>query len=136
LLVAKGVPESAIEAYRDLQNSVQQLGKISKIQKPEDKFLIVSLDFHTPRVKIIAQNQKLSAEHQSAEKLLQQRSPHYKKPVEKWAASEGMDKARKMEAILLPLNRVDTKGYIQTVLTKILGTRKPLTEFPLQRKKK
>ena len=48
LLIAKGVPESAIEAHRDLQNSVEQLGKISDIQKPEDKFLIVSLDFHTP----------------------------------------------------------------------------------------
>lgn len=136
LLILKGVPENAIESHPNLQNSVEQLGKVSEIQKPDDKFLVVSLDFHTPRVEIIAKNKKINATHQSAEELLVRRSKHYELPVKKWQGSEGIEKAKKIEAVLRPLNRIDTQGYIQSVLTKLLGTRKPLTDFPRQRKNK
>ncbi len=135
LLVAKGVPEMAIVSHSGLNNSVEQLGKISETQKPEDKFLIVSLDFHTPRVKIISKNQKIQAEHGSAEELLERRSEHYKKPIETWKESDGIKKAEKIEVVLQALNRVDTKGVFQKWLTEKLGTRNPLTDFPRQRKK-
>lgn len=135
LLVAKGIPESAIASYSDLQNSVAQIEKISEIQKPGDKFLIVSLDFHTPRVKIIVKNQKVEGGHESAEELLLRRSPHYQRPTKKWKQSEGIEKAGHMEVVLRALNRVDTTGVIQKWLTEKFGTRKPLTNFPHQRKK-
>ncbi len=136
LLIAKGVPETAIEIHRNLQNSVEQLGKISELSKPGDEFLVVSLDFHMPRVQIISENKKLKADHIRGEDLLVRRKTLYKKPLEEWENSEGIAKARKIEAVLRPLNRIDTSGILQKLLTKALGTRKPLTDFPRQTKAK
>jgi hypothetical protein len=134
LLIAKGVPEGAIEIYPKMQNSVEQLGKISEVQRPEDKFLIVSLKFHKPRVEIIAKNQNVKAQHTTAEELLLKRSGHYQKSIDSWQKDPGIKKAEKIEAVLRSLNRIDTNGHIQSWLTRMLGTRKPLTDFPRQRK--
>lgn len=136
LLMSKGVPENAIEIYPKMQNSVEQLGKISEIQKPDDEFLIVSLDFHMPRVQIIAKNQNIKGEHPTAEDLLRKRSPLYMKPIKNWQGDPGIEKAKKIEVVLRPLNRIDTKGHIQKFLTWVMGTRKPLTDFPKKPKKK
>lgn len=135
LLMANRVPEQAIEVHRDLQNTVEQLGKVSELQGSNDRFLIVSLGFHTPRVKIVAENKRIAAEHESAEQLLERRSAHYSKPLKTWGKSIGMKKAKIVEAVLRPISRVDIQGSFQKWLTDKLGTRKPLTDFPRQRRK-
>jgi len=76
-LVSKGVPGSSIEVYSNLQNSAEQLQKIKEVQGQNDKFLIISLGFHTKRVKVISDSEEIQAEHQVAEDLLKKRNKKY-----------------------------------------------------------
>ncbi len=136
LLLAKGVPESAIVTHSGLNNTFSQIEKLAEEQDDNSKFLVISLDFHKPRVEKISKRLKVSADHQKAEDLLIERSEKYRKPVEKWEQSEDMQKQLKTERLLLrPLTAIDMKGILQNILTKRLGPRPPLTKFPEQRKK-
>lgn len=135
-LIAKGVPEISIIFHSGLDNSFQQLQRLSKIQNPDGKYLVVSLNFHQPRVKLLTKKMGIPAEHTSAEELLIKRSEHYDKPVKRWKHSLGMLKVSLIEVPLRILTRVDFDGKGQNAITGILGTRKALTDFPRQRKRK
>src|SRR3989344_456222 len=134
-LIAKGVPEANIIIHSGLGNSFQQLQRLSEIQNPDGKYLVVSLNFHQPRVKLLTKKMRIPVEHASAAELLIKRSEHYGKPVKKWKHSLGILKASLIEVPLRILTRVDSDGKGQNALTEILGTREPLTAFPRQRKR-
>lgn len=136
-LVSKGVPGSSIEVYSNLQNSAEQLQKIKEVQGQNDKFLIISLGFHTKRVKVISDSEEIQAEHQVAEDLLKKRNKKYEGIMQDWNKSKGLKSARKLEAILTPLSRYELARKFLNLITALKGTRKPLTagEFPRKPKK-
>ncbi len=77
LLKSQKIPAQAIFCYGHLNNTVLQIEKLSKLQKPLEKFLIISLRFHTPRVVTTSKNQNIAADHETAEQLLTKRGTFY-----------------------------------------------------------
>ena len=132
LLVAKGIPDSVIENYGSLNNTYVQIEKLAELTDADnidDKFLVISLDFHAPRVGDTADKLDIPSDLNSAEDLLRKRSSHYEQVLDKWSESEQMRSTATKEKLLLrPLNRVDLNGYLQKYLTKKLGPRPPLTD--------
>lgn len=129
-LLSKGVPETDIVSYAGLNSTFEQIEKLSE-QENENKYLIVSLDFHKGRVKSLAESEGVDAEYESAEELLEQRSEHYKQVIANWQHTDEMKKHIRDENIIYkPLSALDTRGVLQKFISRTKGPRKPFNSYP------
>lgn len=90
------IHEEVIGLQEEAMDTVQEIKRIKKLQKGREEILIVSNEFHLPRIRLIANKLGVSFKTLSAEGILLKISKE-KEKAERFLSSLGCKKQRQME---------------------------------------